>query len=100
MNTPDAIARVCAALSHPKRTEIFITLLPNAKDGLPYGDLAAHLNMPASTLSFHLKELEKGGVVQRETRGRQSIIRPCLENLNGVLNTLSRLCCPDPAPRQ
>jgi len=95
MTLSERVSGVCSALSHPKRVDIFLALLSRVENGVPYGELSEILDMPASTLSFHLKEMEKGGVVARAVVGRHTYIRPSMEKLNGVLNELSVLCCPD-----
>ncbi len=99
MTLSEPIAAICSALSHPKRVDIFLALLPRVENGVPYGELSEILDMPASTLSFHLKEMEKGGVVDREVLGRHTYIRPSTKELEGVLNELSGLCCPDGADK-
>ena len=46
-----------AALGHATRLEAFRSLVAAGAGGRVAGDLAAELDVPAATLSFHLKEL-------------------------------------------
>ena len=48
-----------AALAQDLRLRIFRALVGAGPQGLTPGDLSATLAVPASTLSFHLKELQK-----------------------------------------
>ena len=49
--------------------------------------------MPASTLSFHLKELMHAGLVSQQREGRNLIYRPALAQMNDLLAYLTAHCC-------
>ncbi len=49
--------------------------------------------MPASTLSFHLKELMHAGLVSQQRDGRNLIYRPAIEQMNALLAYLTAHCC-------
>ena len=51
------------------------------------------LDVPASTLSFHLKELMHAGLVDVERDGRSLIYRPALARMNALLGYLTDHCC-------
>jgi DNA-binding transcriptional ArsR family regulator len=55
--------------------------------------LAATLDVPGSTLSFHLKELMHARMVSQERDGRNLIYRPSLEQMNALLVYLTAHCC-------
>jgi DNA-binding transcriptional ArsR family regulator len=61
--------------------------------GLTPGALSAMLDVPASTLSFHLKELTYSGLVTQERDGRRLIYRPALDQMNALLAYLTAHCC-------
>jgi DNA-binding transcriptional ArsR family regulator len=73
-----------AALAQGMRLRIFRTLVGAGPHGLTPGALSATLDVPASTLSFHLKELLYSGLVSQERDGRNLIYRPSLEQMNGL----------------
>lgn len=82
-----------AALAQVMRLRIFRALIAAAPQGLTPGALAATLDVPASTLSFHLKELLHAGLVSQERDGRNLIYRPSLAHMNELLEYLTAHCC-------
>ena len=82
-----------AALAQPMRLRIFRALVGTAPDGLTPGVLAALLDVPASTLSFHLKELMHASLVTQERDGRSLIYRAALAQMTALLDYLSAHCC-------
>ena len=82
-----------AALAQPMRLRVFRALVGAAPLGLTPGALSATLGVPASTLSFHLKELMHAGLVSHERSGRCLIYRPQLDHMNALLEYLTAHCC-------
>jgi DNA-binding transcriptional ArsR family regulator len=82
-----------AALAQGMRLRIFRALVGAGPQGLRPGALAATLDVPGSTLSFHLKELMHAGMVSQERDGRNLIYRPSLEQMNALLLYLTAHCC-------
>ena len=82
-----------AALAQPMRLRVFRALVGAAPLGLTPGALSATLGVPASTLSFHLKELMHAGLVSHERSGRSLIYRPQLDHMNALLEYLTAHCC-------
>jgi ArsR family transcriptional regulator, arsenate/arsenite/antimonite-responsive transcriptional repressor len=82
-----------AALAQPMRLRIFRSLVGAGPVGLTPGALAATLDVPGSTLSFHLKELMHSGLVSQQRDGRRLIYRPSLEHMNTLMDYLSAHCC-------
>jgi predicted transcriptional regulator len=62
----EGVARFAKALSHPVRVYILDFLLKNASKCCYSGDMAEELPIARSTLSEHLKELKKAGLIQGE----------------------------------
>lgn len=69
MELSQAAARF-AALAHPVRLKLFQTLAREGVAGLPAGALAERAHLPASTLSFHLRELTDSGLLAATRKGR------------------------------
>jgi DNA-binding transcriptional ArsR family regulator len=82
-----------AALAQAMRLRIFRTLIGAAPQGLTPGRLADTLDGPASTLSFHLKELMHAGMVTQQREGRSLIYRPDIAHMNDLLAYLTAHCC-------
>lgn len=82
-----------AALAQGMRLRVFRALVGAGPRGLTPGVLAATLDVSASTLSFHLKELMHAGLVSQERQGRHLIYRPELQHMNDLLGYLAAHCC-------
>jgi ArsR family transcriptional regulator, arsenate/arsenite/antimonite-responsive transcriptional repressor len=73
-----------AALAQPTRLHILDRVADAGPDGVAAGDLARAIRCPPSTLSFHLKELSRTGVLEAHPDGRfirYSLRRPALKAL-------------------
>ena len=82
-----------AALAQPMRLQIFRALVVAGADGLTPGVLAEQLEVPAATLSFHLKELLHAGLVSQERASRNLIYRANFAQMNELLGFLTENCC-------
>ncbi|MDT8452959.1 MAG: metalloregulator ArsR/SmtB family transcription factor [Gammaproteobacteria bacterium] len=77
----DRHAGIFKALSSPHRLHIFTMLAGCCEPGtrcstdeaMNYcvGDLSSRLNIAASTLSHHLKELHRAGLIEMQRQGKQ-----------------------------
>ena len=92
MNETDAVTAL-AALAQPARLRVFRALVGAGPEGMTPGALAAMLDVPASTLSFHLKELMHAGLVSVERESRNLHYRPALDRMNELLGFLTDHCC-------
>lgn len=81
------------ALAQQARLRVFRALVGAAPQGLTPGALAAMLDIPSSTLSFHLKELIHADLVSVERDGRSLIYRPAIGQMNDLLAYLTDHCC-------
>ena len=88
-----AAVTLLAALAQGMRLRIFRALVGAGPQGLTPGALAATLDVPGSTLSFHLKELMHAGMVSQERDGRNLIYRPSIDRMNALLVYLTAHCC-------
>lgn len=59
-----------SALSQPTRLRIVEVVASAGAEGVPAGQIARSLHCPASTLSFHLKELAQAGLLTANPQGR------------------------------
>jgi DNA-binding transcriptional ArsR family regulator len=75
------------------RLRLFRTLVGAAPAGLTPGELAAMHGIPASTLSFHLKELMRAELVTQQRESRNLIYRPALERAGALVAYLTAHCC-------
>ena len=82
-----------AALAQPMRLRVFRALVGACPQGMTPSALSAMLDVPASTLSFHLKELTHSGLVTQERESRNLIYRPAIDQMNDLLAYLTAHCC-------
>ncbi len=92
MDEQTAVASL-AALAQPLRLRIFRALVGAGPAGQTPGALAAMLDVPASTLSFHLKELWRAGLLSQQRDGRHLIYRAAFDQMRALLDYLSAHCC-------
>lgn len=88
-----AAVEALRALAHETRLEVFRLLVRSGPDGMPAGAVAEALGVAAPTLSFHLKELRRAGLVAGERRGRSHIYRPDYGAMDGLVSYLTEHCC-------
>lgn len=92
MDTKNAVI-ILASLAQGARLEIFRQLVQAGPDGLAAGDIAIKLNIPASTLSFHLKELTHAELVTSKQIGRYIYYAAAFSVMNDLLGYLTDNCC-------
>lgn len=89
----EQVIRALAALAHPVRLQVFRALVVSGQAGLTPGVMHEGLAIPATTLSFHLKELVAAGLVSAERASRNLVYRADYDRMNGLLGYLTANCC-------
>ena len=87
------VVKSLGALAQPVRLRVFRALVVAGPTGLNPGALAEALDVAATTLSFHLKELTHAGLVSQERDGRNLVYRASFGRMNALLNYLTDHCC-------
>ncbi len=87
------VIKALAALAHSVRLKVFRALVVAGPDGLVPRVMHEGLGIPATTLSFHLKELASAGLVSQERASRHIVYRAAYEQMNGLLGYLTENCC-------
>jgi ArsR family transcriptional regulator len=87
------VVKALAALAQPVRLKVFRALVVTGEAGLTPGTMAEGLDIPANTLSFHLKELVNAGLVTQERSSRNLIYRAAYPRMNALLGYLTENCC-------
>ena len=82
-----------AALAQVSRLRVFRALVRAGPPGLTPGALGETLELPATNLSFHLKELTNAGLASQERQGRNLIYRASFERMDDLLGYLTENCC-------
>lgn len=81
------------ALSQETRLKIVRMLVVAGPDGLAAGALAERVDVSPSNISFHLKELERVGLISQQRESRSIIYRANIDVLGGLVRFLMEDCC-------
>ena len=92
MKPSEAIAALSALASEPRLT-VYRLLVKRGPKGYTPSELTERLELPAPTLSFHLKGLLQAGLVGSRRDGRNLYYRPNFERMNGLVAFLTENCC-------
>lgn len=91
--TEAEVVKSLAALAQPVRLQVFRALVIAGPRGMTPSTMADGLGIPASSLSFHLKELAQAGLVTQERASRHLIYRAAFGHMNELLGFLTLNCC-------
>lgn len=92
METKQAVSAL-AALSQETRLLVFRLLVRQGPAGLPAGVIAEQLNVPPPTLSSHLAQLERAGLVRSWRVERRIFYAIEVEGTRRLLRYLTEDCC-------
>ena len=82
-----------SSIAQEARLQIFRLLVQAGSDGLSAGNIGENLQIPASTLSFHLKELSHAGLIDSRQISRFIYYSANYQAMNGLLAFLTENCC-------
>ena len=92
MNSSWAV-KALAGLAQEHRLELFRLLVQAGENGMPAGGIAETLNIPNSSLSFHLAHLTRAGLIQQRREGRSLIYTADYGAMNGLVGFRMENCC-------
>ena len=81
------------ALASEARLSIYRLLVRRGPEGFTPSDLIKRLDLPAPTLSFHLKGLVQAGLIISRRNGRNLYYSPNFERMNALVGFLTENCC-------
>jgi len=87
------IVAALAALAHEHRLRIFRLLVRRGPSGLPAGKIAERVGISAANTSFHLKELDRAGLLRATRDGRYIRYAVDVEGMRRLLTYLTEDCC-------
>ena len=82
-----------AALAQETRLAIFRLLVQAGAEGMSAGAIATTLGVAPATLSFHLKELTRAGLVTPRTAARFVYYSANYEGMAALMTYLTENCC-------
>ena len=92
MKTSDAVAAL-AALAQETRLSIFRLLVKAGEQGLSAGGIADKLKLPAATLSFHIAQLARAGLVSAKPESRFIYYAANYTAMDDLIAYLTDHCC-------
>jgi len=82
-----------AALAQETRLAVFRLLIEAGSDGLPAGRIGERLKVPGATLSFHLKELARAGLVASRQERQFIYYSVDFDRIAELMTFLTENCC-------
>ena len=92
MNETHAVSAL-SALAHAQRLRVFRALVVAGPEGLTPSILADQLDVARNTLSFHLKELDRAGLLHSTRDGRYIRYAVHFDGMRKLLDYLTEDCC-------
>ena len=92
MERSDALVAL-SALAHETRLDVFRLLVRAGFEGMTPGAIARALEVPAPTLSFHLKELKYAGLIGCRREGRMLHYTAEYDATKNLVQFLTDNCC-------
>ena len=90
---PEIAVRALNALAQEHRLVAFRLLVQAGTDGMAAGAIAEQLNVPASSMSFHLAQLAHAGLVTQRRASRSIIYAADYAAMDGLMSYLTENCC-------
>ena len=89
----DRHAEQLAALGHPVRLAILRFVVQGGEGGIPAGEIQSHVDLPASTLSHHLKRLVDAGMLTSRPEGTFHYYAADYKTLRALTDYVWEDCC-------
>ena len=92
MRTTEVIGAL-SALAHEHRLRIYRLLVEQGPAGLPAGLIGERIGLLPSSLTFHLQNLRRAGLILQQRASRQLIYSVDFEVMNRLIGYLTENCC-------
>jgi ArsR family transcriptional regulator len=92
-STLDRHAEQLSALGHPVRLKVLRFVVQGGGQGTSAGDIQGHVDLPASTLSHHLKRLVDAGLLTSRSEGTFHYYSADYTALRALTNYVWEDCC-------
>jgi len=88
-----AVIEALGALAHEHRLAIYRLLVQRGPEGLPAGAIGQRVGLLPSSLTFHLQNLQRAGLITQRRESRQLIYGADFDEMNGLIGYLTDNCC-------
>jgi DNA-binding transcriptional ArsR family regulator len=92
IDSSSAVAAL-GALAQKHRLALLRLLVEAGEEGMPAGTIAETLGVPNSSLSFHLAQLSRAGLVRQQRQHRSIIYSADSGAMNALVDYLLENCC-------
>src|SRR6202049_4185618 len=92
MKTPQVIEAL-GALAHEHRLAIFRLLIERGPEGMSAGGIADRVGLVPSSLTFHLQNLQRAGLITQRRVSRQLFYSADFTAMNALVGYLTENCC-------
>jgi DNA-binding transcriptional ArsR family regulator len=92
MKTP-AVISAFGALAHEHRLAIYRLLVERGPEGLSAGAIGGRIGLLPSSLTFHLQNLQRAGLITQQRVSRQLIYGVDFDAMNELIGYLTENCC-------
>lgn len=92
METNHAVVAL-GALAHEYRLGIYRLLVEQGPDGLPAGAIGEAVGLAPSSLTFHLQNLQRAGLIVQRRESRNLVYSVDFEVMNSLVGYLTENCC-------
>ena len=89
----EAAIEAFAGLANEHRLAIYRLLVQAGPEGKSAGEIANTLDLPPSSLSFHLAHLTRAGLIAQRRESRSLIYSTDFEQMNALIGFLTENCC-------
>ena len=81
------------ALAHEHRLALYRMLVERGPEGLPAGAIAERLGIAPSSLTFHLRHLQRARLILQRRASRQLIYAADFARMTALVGFLTENCC-------
>jgi len=90
---PPAVIEALGGLAHEHRLAIYRLLVQRGPNGLSAGAIGQRVGLLPSSLTFHLQNLQRAGLITRRRVSRQLFYAVDFAVMNGLVGYLTENCC-------
>src|ERR1700753_4099311 len=94
MKTP-AVIEALGALAHEHRLAVYRLLVERGPAGLAAGVIGERVGLAPSSLTFHLQNLQRAGLITQRRESRQLIYSADFTAMTELVGYLTENCCRD-----
>ena len=93
MNTSTSAVEVLGALAHEHRLAIYRALVEQGPEGMAAGAIAEEIGLAPSSLTFHIRALQRAGLITHCRVSRQVFYAADYGAMDALIGFLTENCC-------